>query len=529
LLLDGQGNETAHSDALLNDDPMIALPDFAPLRASASVGSPSRSSLDRLDHLLVVVGGGRRNTALARLPHGRELATLLARAARNGDDFASTRTANRRGTGLTVGSFASASTFAALTWARKALAECLRDRPRSLGVALVGLDAASERRAADVVLAAAGAAAFALPEFKSRQGKPAPARLKQLRLLTTHALADLAGARAAILGNNVARWFTALPPNVLTVAAYRRAIGELAKPRRIRARFYGEPELKKLGAGAFLAVARGNATRDAGILHLRYRPPGAAAAHIALVGKGVLFDTGGTNLKPFTGMLDMHTDMQGSAVALGTLLALAELRAPFGVDAWLAITENRLAPDAYKSQDLVTALDGTTIQVIHTDAEGRMVLADTLALAAREQPACIVDYATLTGSCVNALTERYSGVFSNRTAANALLQEAGAASGERVWPFPMDDDYDELLKSDVADIKQCAVENAGDHILGARFLSRFVPKSIPWVHVDLSAGAHKGGLAHVPTEVTGFGVRLMLELLTRMTSGPDDLARRLTA
>src|SRR6185503_19149557 len=158
------------------------------------------------------------------------------------------------------------------------------------------------------------------------------------------------------------------------------------------------------------------------------------------------FDTGGTNLKPFLGMLDMHTDMQGSAVALGTLLALAELRVPFGVDAWLA---------------------------------------DTLALAAREKPGVIIDYATLTGACEIALTGRYSGVFANRSAANALLQQAGTASGERVWAFPMDDDYDELLKSEVADIKQCSAESAGDHILGARFLSRFVPKSIPWVHVDL--------------------------------------------
>jgi leucyl aminopeptidase len=233
-----------------------------------------------------------------------------------------------------------------------------------------------------------------------------------------------------------------------------------------------------------LAVARGNATRDAGILRLRYRPRREAGTSLALVGKGVLFDTGGTNLKPFAGMLDMHTDMQGSAVALGTLLALAELRVPYGIDAWLAITENRMAADAYKPQDLVTAVNGTTIQVIHTDAEGRMVLADTLALAAREQPAMIIDYATLTGSCVAALTERYSGVFSNRAAANALLQQAGAQSGERVWPFPMDDDYDELLKSDVADIKQCSAENAGDHILGARFLSRFVPRNVPWIHVD---------------------------------------------
>jgi leucyl aminopeptidase len=316
------------------------------------------------------------------------------------------------------------------------------------------------------------------------------------------------------------------------MSAYRKAIETLAKSRGITSRFIGERALAQLGAGAFLAVARGNSTRDAGILHLKYRPQGStrgADARLALVGKGVTFDTGGTNLKPFVGMLDMHTDMQGSAVALGALLALAELRVPYGVDAWLAITENRLANDAYKPQDLVTAVDGTTIQVIHTDAEGRMVLADTLALAAREKPAVIIDYATLTGTCVVALTERYSGVFSNRTAANGLLQQAGAASGERVWPFPMDDDYDELLKSDIADIKQCSQETAGDHILGARFLSRFVPKDVPWVHVDLSAGGHKGGLAHVPTEVTGFGVRLTVELLTRASSGPADLAQRLDA
>jgi len=506
---------------------MIELPDFAPLRASASDGAATRALLDRVDHLLVVTKDARE-PSLARLPHGRQLAALLARAMRSGDDFASTRSSNARATGLTVGAFggASASAFAALTWAGKALRECLRDRPRALGVALLGFDAAAERVVADAVLAAAGAAAFALPQFKTAK-KAAPPRLTSVRLQTAHGAPDLGAARAAALGNNVARWFTVLPPNVLTAHAYRSAIERLAKPRGIACRFLNERDLDKLGAGAFLAVARGNATRDAGIVHLRYRPKGHRRAHLALVGKGVIFDTGGTNLKTFTGMLDMHTDMQGSAVALGALLALAELNAPYGIDAWLPLTENRIAANAYKSQDLVTAANGTTIQVIHTDAEGRMVLADTLALASREQPSLILDYATLTGSCVAALTERYSGVFANRRAANAILLEAGAASGERVWPFPMDDDYDELLKSDVADIRQCAVESNGDHILGARFLSRFVPKTIPWVHVDLSACQHKGGLAHIPTDITGFGVRLTLELL-RANAGPEALARRLT-
>ncbi len=223
----------------------------------------------------------------------------------------------------------------------------------------------------------------------------------------------------------------------------------------------------------------------------------------------------------------MHIDMQGSAVALGTLLALASLEAPFGVDAWLAISENRLAPNSYKSQDIVHAANGTSIQVIHTDAEGRMVLADTLALASREKPDLIIDYATLTGACIVALTERYSGVFTNRAAANRDLVHVGAQSGERVWPFPMDDDFDEMLKSDVADIKQCSAETEGDHILAARFLQRFVPSEIPWVHVDMSAGQHKGGLAHVPSEITGFGVGFTLELLRGTT--PAELAKRWAA
>jgi leucyl aminopeptidase len=234
---------------------------------------------------------------------------------------------------------------------------------------------------------------------------------------------------------------------------------------------------------------------------------------VALVGKGIIFDTGGTNLKPFRAMLDMHQDMCGSAVALALMLAITRLRLPIAVDCWLAITENRLSAQAYKPRDIVTAADGTTIEVIHTDAEGRMALADTLVLASREKPGLIIDFATLTGQCINALTDRYSGVFSNRPALQDLLAAAGRASGERVWPFPMDEDFDEDLKSSVADVVQCAVDSEGDHILAARFLSRFVPKSTPWIHVDLASAARKKGLGHVPAGPTGFGVRLVLNLL----------------
>ena len=157
-------------------------------------------------------------------------------------------------------------------------------------------------------------------------------------------------------------------------------------------------------------------------------------------------------------MLDMHTDMEGSAVAVGSLYALHTLRSPLAVDCWLAITENRIGPRAYKPQDVVRAHNGTTIQVIHTDAEGRMVLADALSLAGRNKPRAIIDYATLTGACVYALTERYSGAFTNRPEAREMIEAAGLSSGERVWCFPMDKDYDTDIESTVADVQQCSVD-----------------------------------------------------------------------
>jgi leucyl aminopeptidase len=207
--------------------------------------------------------------------------------------------------------------------------------------------------------------------------------------------------------------------------------------------------------------------------------------------------------------------MEGSAVALGSVYALHAMRSPLAVDCWLAITENRTGPLAYKPQDVVRAHNGTTIQVIHTDAEGRMVLADTLSLAAARKPKGIIDYATLTGACVYALTERYSGAFTNRPDARETIESAGTTSGERVWCFPMDMDFDTDLESAVADVLQCATEGKGDHILAARFLNRFVPPEIAWLHLDLSAGSRHGGLAHIPTEITGFGVRYTLDLLRR--------------
>jgi leucyl aminopeptidase len=406
-----------------------------------------------------------------------------------------------------------ASTFERLSLAGKAWKDVASVTPQSVLLvvppAVENPDA--QRSSVEAALAAVVAGSAAMPSFKSKR-----TRKRTLELVTIAGAAaglDTQRVIATERGNHLARWLTSLPPNVLNTATYRRALSTLATRENWTFKFYSESMLRRLGAGAFLAVTRARAG-TAGILRLTYRPRRKPPrGKLALVGKGICFDTGGINLKPHKSMYQMHEDMQGSAVAVGTLLALTELQAGFEVDCWLALAENEIGPTAYRPQDIVYAANGLSIQVVHSDAEGRMVLADTLALASREKPDAIIDYATLTGACVTALTERYSGVFTNRSELNGVLQAAGRESGERVWPFPMDADFDRDLESPVADLLQCTLDSKGDHILGARFLNHFVPANIPWTHVDLAAGNSKGGLAHIPTDFTGFGVRWTLELL----------------
>jgi leucyl aminopeptidase len=305
-----------------------------------------------------------------------------------------------------------------------------------------------------------------------------------------------------------------LPSTELTPGTYRRRVSLLAREHGLKMEFMDVATLRRKKAGAFLAVAQGSPTADAGIIRLRYTPTrGRNRPAVALVGKGICFDTGGVNVKPARFMLGMQGDMQGSAVALGTLLALADLKVDYPVEAWLALAMNHIGPHAYKPTDVVTASNGTTIEVIHTDAEGRMVLADTLALCSRTRPGLIIDYATLTGSCVSAIGKAYSGIFTNRSEWWMPLIENGRLSGERVWPFPLDKDYDKALESTIADTRQCAEEGPADHILAARFLLRFVGEGIPWIHLDLSSASNRDGLAHVPTHYNGFGVRYTLDML----------------
>lgn len=407
------------------------------------------------------------------------------------------------------------SGFKALSQARKLVAPLLAERTRGINVISLLGKAKVACVMAEALVSAAFAALFQLPKISDETAdKPL---LAAMNFFGAFDGADFRYAKATAEGNNLARWLTHLPGNYLTPAIYRDFAEALAAAEGWEVEFYDLGRLEQLKAGAFLSVVEASPTRDAGILRLSYRPKGSVEQPLALVGKGICFDTGGSNLKVSGSMLGMHGDMQGSAVALGTMLALTRLSFPHPVDCWMALAENHIGPKAVKCNDVITALNGTTIELINTDAEGRMVLADTLALACREKPRAILDYATLTGAVISALGQRMAGAITNRRQWVEPIIQAGEHCGERVWPFPYEDDYDEDLKSDVADTLQCRTAGAGDHIYAARFLGSFVEKNIDWVHVDMaSSGTHKGGLAHIPTDLQGFGVRFGVEWLSRI-------------
>jgi leucyl aminopeptidase len=467
----------------------------------------STAALRKASHILFVLPKAKQLTA-SLAPDS--LRALLKRRAMRLEELAQTplcATLPHGGLAAWVMLDSAQSAFERQTVLRKALQLLLEENPRTLCISIHGT-AQQRTQAAPLAVYAAWVNGAKLPSRKSKtQAKP----LAAIELYGIGNNEEFHGLRAQAEGNLLCRELTTLPPNELTPAAYRKRIREIARDCGWQHSEYDLAKLRSMGAGAFVAVAQGSNEQDAAVVHLRYRHPRAKQT-VALVGKGICFDTGGHNLKPARYMLGMHEDMNGSAVCLGILLAATRSKTPLNLDCWLAIAQNHIGPKAYKQNEVVKALNGTTIEIVHTDAEGRMVLADTLTLAAKMKPAFIVDFATLTGSMGVALGERYSGVLGNRE--NLLTQavQAGNSSGERVCAFPLGKDYEQSLESKIADIKQCTMDSEADHILAALFLQRFVA-DVPWLHVDLSASNCKGGLGAVGTDVTGFGVGWGLDFI----------------
>lgn len=460
-------------------------------------------------HLLVLLP---RAKVLPRgVLHGDLLKSVLARRAMKLEELSKSPLVATTGAGMLIVWAMldmEQSPFAQQVQVRKALQLLLEERPSGIAIAVYGTDVQC-MHAAELAVYGAWVNGAQLPV---RRKKVEHKQLRKIELFGFNDKKVFARLKALAEGNLLCRELTILPPNELTPALYRARLNALAKQQGWKFEEFDMKKLRKIGAGAFVAVAQGSSEDDAAIVHLSYRHPKARQT-IALVGKGICFDTGGHNLKPARYMHGMHEDMNGSAVALGIMFAASQQKLAVNIDCWLALAQNHISPKAYKQNDIVTALNGTTIEIIHTDAEGRMVLADTLTMASRAKPDLMIDFATLTGSMATALGARYSGVFASSDELSQRAVNIGRMSGERMCAFPLDEDYEAGLDSKVADIKQCSMEGDADHILAARFLKRFIEHDTPWLHVDLSASRCEGGLGIVAGDVTGFGVAWGVSLL----------------
>lgn len=324
-------------------------------------------------------------------------------------------------------------------------------------------------------------------------------RKKRLRSVEIGVAEPLAAARRSVALAAAAGQATALArdlvnegPSRLGPAEFARRAVRLARPAGLRCRVLGPAELRRLGMGALLAVA-GGSRQTPRVLHLVYRPAALRKRRdprrVLLVGKGVTFDSGGLNLKPGDSMATMKSDMAGAAAVLATACALRAVGCRSEVHALLGLVENMPDGAAYKPGDIVETWSGKTVEIGNTDAEGRLVLCDLLAWgAATIRPAMIVDLATLTGACVVALGTRAAGLFSRGDELRDALLEAARAAGEKVWPLPLYDDYLELIRKGPADLRNVG-GRWGGAITAALFLGEFVPKDVPWAHLDMAGPA----------------------------------------
>ncbi|MDG1878664.1 MAG: leucyl aminopeptidase [Acidimicrobiales bacterium] len=319
--------------------------------------------------------------------------------------------------------------------------------------------------------------------------------------------------RGAVIarGQMLARDLVNEPGGSLTPPVFARRASAMAKEQGLAVKVWDEAAIKKGKLGGLLGVNRGS-TNPPRLVELTYTPKGKSNGFLALVGKGITFDAGGLSIKTGQGMMTMKCDMGGAAAVVGAMSVLKDLQVPCKVRAWIPMTDNMLGGDATRPGDVLKIRNGKTIEVLNTDAEGRLVLADGLSLASEAKPDAIVDLATLTGACMVALGPKIAGLMSNNDAWVEQIEAASSATGERVWHLPLPDDYMRMCDSPIADMKNIGGSHGGALTAGL-ILQQFVGDGIPWAHLDIAGPAFtdaedgewsKGG--------TGFGVRLLADL-----------------
>ncbi len=383
---------------------------------------------------------------------------------------------------------------------------------KRLGLHVVGETSAQSLQAALTSLADASYS------YTTTLSKPKARTLKQVLISANQDSTDLRQAvvhtQALVAGVELAKEWANRPANHATPTHLANAAKSIASGRHFKCDVLGPKEVAKLGMGAFMAVAQG-AAEPLRFIVMRYNGAASSLAPVVLVGKGITFDTGGISIKPAAEMDEMKYDMGGAASVLGVFKALSELKPNINVVGLIPATENMPDGQAVKPGDVVTSMSGQTIEILNTDAEGRLVLCDALTYAERFKPKAVIDIATLTGACVIALGAVRTGLFSSDDTLAAQLQQAGETSGDTCWRMPLDDDYADGLKSRFADVANVAGRAAGS-VTAAKFLERFA-KSFAWAHLDIAGTAWRSGAAK---GATGRPVGLLLQYLVNSSQAP---------
>ncbi|MGH6611702.1 MAG: leucyl aminopeptidase [Burkholderiaceae bacterium] len=351
---------------------------------------------------------------------------------------------------------------------------------------------------------------FRTDELKSkREPEAVGANKVSVLMKARNVKAERALEQGAAIANGMelAKRLGNLPPNICTPSFLADEARKMAKQWKLEVEVLEQKQLEALKMGSFLSVAKGSAVPPRMIV-LKYKGAAAKSAPVVLVGKGITFDSGGISIKPGAAMDEMKFDMCGAASVLGTMRALPELKLKINVIGIVAACENMPSGLASKPGDIVTSMSGQTIEILNTDAEGRLILCDALTYAERFKPAAVIDIATLTGACVVALGGVNSGLFSNNDALANELLKASRESGDPAWRMPLNEDYQEQLKSNFADMANIGTPGAGA-VIAACFLERFT-KAYPWAHLDIAGTAWKGG---AQKGATGRPVPLLAQFL----------------
>ena len=318
---------------------------------------------------------------------------------------------------------------------------------------------------------------------------------------------------AVTQGLELTRNLVAAPPNILYPETFVDQVRESVEGLGLEIIVLGEDEMREHGMGALLGVSQGS-VRDARILALKWNGAGEGDPTLALVGKGVTFDTGGISLKPGAGMEDMKWDMGGAGAVAGTMKALAARKAKVNVVGVMGLVENMPDGNAQRPGDVVTSMSGQTIEILNTDAEGRLVLCDAITWTQQTfRPKTIIDLATLTGAMIVSLGNEYGGLFSNDDGLADKLLAAGTATGDKLWRFPLSDTYNKLIDSPIADMKNVGPRGAGS-ITAAQFIQRFVDEGVQWAHLDIAGMVWSDKAAATYDKgATGYGVKLLDRLV----------------